>query len=120
MASVSCIYGLGSVEDYNALARTIKKGDTIQRDKFLRQLTEMQYVRSSIEFKNGMFHVLGDTVEVFPPDRDSVFRIEFFGDEVEAVSSRSGVIHELNSVTIFPSARRDYREKDVQLLNTRT
>jgi len=81
VASVSCIYGLGSVDDYNSLAQTLKVGDNIQRDKFLRHLTDLQYVRSSMEFRNGMFHVLGDTVEVFPPDRDTVFRIEFFGVE---------------------------------------
>ncbi|MBD3361035.1 excinuclease ABC subunit UvrB [Candidatus Peregrinibacteria bacterium] len=107
VASVSCIYGLGSVEDYTDLARKIEQGEILQRDKFLRYLTDLQYVRSSMEFKNGMFHVLGDTVEVFPPDRDTVFRIEFFGDEIEAVSevdSFTGeLIKELKSVTIFPA-----------------
>ncbi len=107
VASVSCIYGLGSVEDYRNLAQTIKVGDTIVRDKFLRKLTDIQYTRSSMEFKNGMFHVLGDTVEVFPPDRDTVFRFEFFGDEVEAISEveefTGEVLHELNSITIFPA-----------------
>lgn len=107
VASVSCIYGLGSVQDYNDLAQTIKVGDVIARDKFLRHLTDLQYIRSSMEFKNGMFHVLGDSVEVFPPDRDSVFRIEFFGDEVDAISEVEAwtgeVLHELNSVTIFPA-----------------
>lgn len=107
VASVSCIYGLGSVEDYNQLAVTVSVGEIIQRDKFLRRLTEMQYIRSSMDFKNSMFHVLGDTVEVFPPDRDTVFRMEFFGDEIEAISevdSFTGeIINELNSATIFPA-----------------
>lgn len=107
VASVSCIYGLGAVQDYESLAREIKVGENVVRDKFLRHLTGLQYTRSSMEFKNGMFHVLGDTVEVFPKDRDSVFRIEFFGDEVEAISevdSFTGeMIHELNSVKIFPA-----------------
>jgi excinuclease ABC B subunit len=107
VASVSCIYGLGSVEDYNALAQEIKVGDMIVRDRFLRQLTDLQYTRSNIEFKNGMFHVLGDVVEIFPRDRDTIFRIEFFGDEVEAISEADAftgeVINELESVTIFPS-----------------
>ncbi|MBI4232104.1 excinuclease ABC subunit UvrB [Candidatus Peregrinibacteria bacterium] len=107
VASVSCIYGLGSVEDYNSLARKVKVGEILVRDKFLRQLTEMQYHRSQMDFKNGMFHVLGDTVEVFPPDRDTVFRFEFFGDEVEAISevdSFTGeLIKELDGVTIFPA-----------------
>lgn len=107
VASVSCIYGLGSVDDYTALARTLKVGETIVRDRFLRQLTDLQYTRSSMEFRNGMFHVLGDTVEVFPRDRDTVFRFEFFGDEIEAISevdSFTGeLLTELNSVTIFPA-----------------
>jgi len=107
VASVSCIYGLGSVDDYNALAQTVAVGDVIVRDRFLRQLTDLQYARSQMEFKNSMFHVLGDTVEVFLPDRDTVIRIEFFGDEVDAISEVEAftgeVIHELNSVTIFPA-----------------
>ncbi len=107
VASVSCIYGLGSVKDYNDLARTIEVGEVIARDKLLRQLTDLQYTRSTMDFKNGMFHVLGDTVEIFPRDRDTVFRIEFFGDDIEAISevdSFTGeLINELNSVKIFPS-----------------
>ncbi|MFH1534208.1 MAG: excinuclease ABC subunit UvrB [Nitrospirota bacterium] len=107
VASVSCIYGLGSVKDYEALARTIKVGDIIQRDKLLRQLTDLQYTRSSMDFKNRMFHVLGDTVEIFPPDKDVVIRIEFFDNEVEAISevdSFTGeLIKTLSEITIFPA-----------------
>jgi len=107
VSSVSCIYGLGDVSDYEDLALDVKVGDVIQRDKFLRLLTDLQYTRSTTDFKNGMFHVLGDVVEVYPRDRDSVFRIDFFGDEVDAISeveSWTGeVINELNSVKIFPS-----------------
>ncbi|MFA6917734.1 MAG: excinuclease ABC subunit UvrB [Candidatus Gracilibacteria bacterium] len=107
VASVSCIYGLGNVEDYSKMAVHLKVGETISRDKLLRKLTDIQYVRSNIEFKNGMFHVLGDTIEIFPPDRDSVFRLEFFGDEIEAISEvetfTGEVIHELNSLDIFPA-----------------
>ncbi len=107
VASVSCIYGLGSVEDYDAMAQTYKVGQNIARDRMLRQLTDMQYVRSAIEFKNSMFHVMGDTVEIFPPDRDTIFRVEFFGDEIEAISecdSFTGeMINELDSIMIFPA-----------------
>lgn len=107
VASVSCIYGLGSFDSYNQLAVTLKTGETIQRDRFLRRLTDLQYTRSHMEFKNGMFHVLGDTVEIFPPDRDNVFRIEFFGDEIEAISeveSFTGeIIKSMEEVTIFPA-----------------
>ena len=107
VASVSCIYGLGSFDSYNQLAITLKTGETIQRDRFLRRLTDLQYTRSHMEFKNGMVHVLGDTVEIFPPDRDSVFRIEFFGDEIEAISeveSFTGeIIKTMDEVIIFPA-----------------
>ena len=77
VASVSCIYGLGSVDEYAALAITLKKGENFQRDKLLRRLTDIQYTRSQMEFKQGMFHVMGDTVEIFPPGQDTVFRFEF-------------------------------------------
>ena len=107
VATVSCIYGLGSVEDYENLAQTVRVGDVIQRDVFLRHLADMQYTRSQMEFKQGMFHVLGDTVEVFPPDGDTVYRVEFFGDDVEKIveadSFTGEVIHEMLEVTIFPT-----------------
>jgi excinuclease ABC subunit B len=115
VASVSCIYGLGSFDNYNQLAITIKKGETLQRDKLLRRLTDLQYTRSHMEFKNRMFHVLGDTIEIFPPDRDNVFRIEFFGDEVEAISevdSFTGeLIKQMDEVTLFP-AKHDVTTQD--------
>lgn len=118
VASVSCIYGLGSVDDYNALARKVAVGDTVVRDKFLRNLSDLQYTRSAMDFKNGMFHVLGDTVEVFPPDRDTVFRLEFFGDEIDAISevdSFTGeLIRELESVTIFPAKHDVTTEEKVK------
>jgi len=107
VASVSCIYGLGSVDDYEALAIEVKLGEERKRDKFLRHLTDIQFTRSNIEFKQGMFNVLGDTVEVFPADRDSVFRFEFFGDELDKItevdSFTGEFIAELESVKIFPA-----------------
>lgn len=118
VASVSCIYGLGSVEDYQALAQTLKTGQTIQRDKFLRHLTDMQYQRSNLDFKNGMFNVLGDTVEVFPPDRDTVYRIEFFGDEIDKmaeVESFTGeIVKEMDELTIFPAKHDVTTEEKVK------
>ena len=108
IASVSCIYGLGNVEDYEALAITLKKGEPVQRDKLLRRLTDIQYRRSSIEFKQGMFHVLGDTVEIFPPGGDTVFRIELPFDEIETIqevdSFTGELITNLNEISIFPAA----------------
>jgi excinuclease ABC subunit B len=115
VASVSCIYGLGDVEDYSKFAIELKVGEDRKRDKLLRQLSDIQYKRSSIEFKQGMFHVMGDTVEIFPPDRDTVFRLEFFGDEMEKISEVDSFtgefIRELESVKIFP-AKHDVTSKD--------
>ncbi|PIR49048.1 excinuclease ABC subunit B [Candidatus Peregrinibacteria bacterium CG10_big_fil_rev_8_21_14_0_10_55_24] len=107
VASVSCIYGLGSVSDYEALAVTIKRGEALQRDRLLRRLTDIQYKRSGIEFKQGMVHVLGDTVEIFPPAGDTVIRIEMPFDEVETIqevdSFTGELIHDLQEATIFPA-----------------
>ena len=107
VSSVSCIYGLGNPGDYEDLKITLKVGETRQRDKLLRHLTDLQYTRSNIEFKNGMFHVLGDVVEIFPPGMDSVYRIDFFGDEIEAIQEVENftgeLIEELSEVTIFPA-----------------
>ena len=108
VASVSCIYGLGNVEDYEALAITLKRGQPLQRDKLLRQLTDIQYRRSSMEFKQGMFHVLGDTVEIFPPGADTVIRIEMPFDEIDVIqevdSFTGELLAELNEIQVFPAA----------------
>lgn len=107
IATVSCIYGLGSVEDYNQLAQMLKKGDVIQRDVFLRHLVDMQYQRSTMDFKQGMFNVMGDTVEVFPPDRDTVYCFEFFGDEIDRISEADAItsetIQDYDEITLFPA-----------------
>ena len=108
VSSVSCIYGLGNVADYESLALTIKRGMPFQRQRFLRLLTDIQYKRSSMSFKQGMFHVLGDTVEVFPPSGDTVIRIEMPFDEIDSIqevdSFTGELIGDMNEVTIFPAA----------------
>lgn len=115
VASVSCIYGLGDVEDYTSFKIELKVGEERKREKLLRHLTDIQYTRSHMEFKQGMFHVLGDTVEIFPPDRDTVFRIEFFGDEIERITEADSFtgeeLRELESVHIFP-AKHDVTSHD--------
>ena len=107
VATVSCIYGLGSVEDYQNISITLKKGEERNRDKLLRHLTDMQYTRSQLEFKQSMFHVLGDVVEIFPPNSDNIISLDFFGDEIETIretdSFTGEVIRELDEVTIFPA-----------------
>lgn len=108
VSSVSCIYGLGDVQDYQALAITLKRGMPFQRQRLLRILTDIQYKRSAMQFKQGMFHVLGDTVEIFPPSGDTVIRIEMPFDEIETIqevdSFTGELIGDMNEVTIFPAA----------------
>jgi excinuclease ABC subunit B len=108
VASVSCIYGLGNVEDYEALAIKLKRGDPMKRDHLLRRLTDIQYRRSGTDFKQGMYHVLGDTVEVFPPAGDTVIRIECPFDEIEVIqevdSFTGEILTELNEIMIFPAS----------------
>ena len=108
VASVSCIYGIGSVEDYGSMAVTIKKGETRRRDKFLRHLTDIQYQRNDIDFSRSTFRVRGDVVDVIPSGGESAYRIEFFGDEVERISEVNPLtgetIAEPEEVKIFPSS----------------
>ncbi|OGJ45775.1 excinuclease ABC subunit B [Candidatus Peregrinibacteria bacterium RIFOXYA12_FULL_33_12] len=115
VSSVSCIYGLGSVDDYGALAIELKVGENIQRDKLLRKLTEIQYRRSQLTFEQGMFHVLGDVLEIFPPGGDIAYRLEFFGDEIEKITEidhfTGEVYNEMNNVIIFP-AKHDVTTKE--------
>ena len=107
VATVSCIYGLGSVDDYQGMCLDVKVGEKRQRDKFLRHLTDMQYNRSQLEFKQGMFNVLGDVVEVFPPSSDNVYQIEFFGDEIDRIveydSFTGEILEEHTAIKIFPA-----------------
>jgi excinuclease ABC subunit B len=86
VASVSCIYGLGSPKEYLDMRIELKPGDKIARDTLLRQFTDLQYVRAAMDFKQGMFHVLGDTIEVFPPGGDTAIRLEFWDDEIEKIT----------------------------------
>jgi excinuclease ABC subunit B len=86
VASVSCIFGLGSPADYMELAADIKIGECVDRDEFLRQLVGMQYRRNDLNLVRGTFRVRGDTLEFVGVDEDLVHRIEFFGDEIEAIN----------------------------------
>jgi excinuclease ABC subunit B len=107
VATVSCIYGIGSPKDFLDLAIEIKVGDQIKRDALLRKLTDIQYTRSHNDFKQGMFHVLGDTVEIFPPESDTVIRLEMFGDEIDKITEVADFtgefIADLDEVLIFPA-----------------
>jgi len=109
VASVSCIYGLGSPEAYHGLLIRLEQGMELDRNQLLRRLVDIQYSRNDIDFHRGTFRVRGDTVEVFPAyEEDRALRIEFFGDEVEAISEidplRGKVIDRLLATAIFPAS----------------
>ena len=109
VASVSCIYGLGTAEAYYGLLQQIEKGQEFLRDRFIRSLIDIQYERNDIDFHRGTFRVRGDTIEVFPPyEEERAVRIEFFGDEVERIVEfdplRGVQLGELDKVAIFPNS----------------
>ncbi|HEY5549934.1 MAG TPA: excinuclease ABC subunit UvrB [Candidatus Saccharimonadales bacterium] len=108
VASVSCIYGIGSVEDYTNMTIKIKKGQRRVRDKLMRQLTDIQYRRNDMAFERGNFRVRGDVVDVFPAGDEAAYRIEFFGDEVERmtrINPLTGEIEKsLDLLSIYPGS----------------
>ncbi len=108
VASVSCIYGIGSPEDYGDMAIHLKLKERRQQDKFVRLLTDIQYHRNDIDFHRGTFRVRGDVVDVFPAGSDVAYRVEFFGDEVERITRldplTGEILGEPSELTIFPSS----------------
>ncbi|HIE71875.1 MAG TPA: hypothetical protein EYP98_17775, partial [Planctomycetes bacterium] len=108
VASISCIYGLGSPENYRELSVQVKKGQSIDRDVLLRQLTAIQFVRDNYEFQAGRFRVRGDVVEVYPSYEEArAIRIEMFGDEIESIFAidplRGEILEQLDEITIYPT-----------------
>ncbi|MEQ7009601.1 excinuclease ABC subunit UvrB [Actinopolymorpha sp. B17G11] len=97
VASVSCIYGLGSADEYLGQMTTLKVGHEVERDKLLRRLVEMQYSRNDASGARGTFRVRGDTLEIFPKYEEMAVRVEFFGDEVERLSTLHPVTGEILS-----------------------
>lgn len=108
VASVSCIYGIGSVEDYDGLSVSIKTGERRVRDKLLRQLMDIQYQRNDIDFHRGTFRVRGDVVDIFPAGEEVAYRVDFFGDEVERImqidSLTGEILANLDQHKIFPGS----------------
>src|SRR6266850_1258046 len=108
VASVSCIYGIGSVEDYMGESLKIEKGQSIRREVFLRKLTEMLYERNDYDLARLRFRVRGDVVDLVPANEEKVYRVEFFGDEVERIQELDAVTGEIlgtrNDFTIFPAS----------------
>ena len=109
VASVSCIYGLGSVESYSSLAVTIEKGMTVDIPDLARRLTELQYQRNDIAFERSRFRIKGDTLDIFPSHyEDSAWRVSFFGDDVESIFEFDPLTGEkkleLPSITVYPAS----------------
>ena len=108
VASVSCIYGIGSVEDYNGLSIEVKRGERLVRDRFLRLLTDIQYQRNDIDFHRSTFRVHGDVVDVFPAGEELAYRIDFFGDEVDRITRidplTGEILSNLDEYKIFPGS----------------
>ena len=120
IASVSCIYGLGSPEEYREMVVSIRKGMEIERNQLLRRLVDIQYERNDVNFTRGTFRVRGDVVEIFPASRDEkCIRVELFGDEVDRireVDALTGeVLSEREHVAIFPASHFVTREEKMKI-----
>jgi len=107
VASVSCIYGLGSPEEYYSFVLNLKRGESYNRYRLLHKLVEMQYERNDIDFTRGKFRIRGDTLEIQPAYEELALRIEFFGDEVERIVEidplTGELIARLDSIDIYPA-----------------
>lgn len=120
IASVSCIYGLGSPEEYREMVVSIRTGMEIERNQLLRKLVDIQYERNDINFTRGTFRVRGDVVEIFPASRDEhCVRIEFFGDEIDRIREVDALTGEILSerehVAIFPASHFVTREEKMKI-----
>ena len=108
VASVSCIYGIGSPDDYADMSIHLTVGERRLQDKFVRQLTDIQYQRNDIDFHRGTFRVKGDVVDVFPAGSDVAYRIEFFGDQLDRITRidplTGEILGEPHTIQIFPSS----------------
>jgi excinuclease ABC subunit B len=107
VASVSCIYGLGSPDEYGKEVLTLRKGETRKRDKVLRFLTDIFYERNDYNFTRGKFRVRGDTMDIHPVGQDAAVRIEFWGDAIERITEIDAltgeILGDLSSIDIFPA-----------------
>jgi excinuclease ABC subunit B len=120
IASVSCIYGLGSPEEYKEMLLSLRPGMEIERNQLLRKLVDIQYERNDIDFSRGKFRVRGDVVEIFPASRDTqCVRIEFFGDEIDRIREIDALTGEVlgdrQHIAIFPASHFVTREDKMQI-----
>jgi excinuclease ABC subunit B len=119
VASVSCIYGLGSPDAYAKLLLFLEKGQRIERDQVLRRLVDIQYMRSDYDFHRGTFRVRGDVVEVYPASEEGrALRVEFFGDEVESIAEidplRGKLLTRIPNVAIYPASHYVTPKEDLE------
>jgi excinuclease ABC subunit B len=107
VASVSCIYGIGSPDDFRGMLVTVARGQQVARDELLRRLVDIQYIRNDIDFARGTFRVRGDTIEIKPSSEENTLRIEMFGDEVTRLSIvdpvSGNLMRERDAVNIYPA-----------------
>jgi excinuclease ABC subunit B len=120
IASVSCIYGLGSPEEYREMVLSLRTGMEIERNQLLHRLVDIQYERNDIDFKRGTFRVRGDVVEIFPVSRDEhCMRVEFFGDEIDRIREVDALTGEIMAdrehVAIFPASHFVTREEKMRV-----
>ena len=108
VASVSCIYGIGSPADYADMSVKVQVSERYRQDKFIRHLNDIQYHRNDIDFARGNFRVRGDVIDIFPSGRETAYRIEFFGDEVERILEidplTGEIINQPPDIKIFPTS----------------
>ena len=109
VASVSCIYGLGSPEAYYGMLLLLEEGKEVPRDEMLRRLVEIQYERNDIDFHRGTFRVRGDIVEIFPPyEEEQAIRVEFFGDLIESITLvdplRGKKLNSIRKIAVYPGS----------------
>ncbi|MFM7202556.1 MAG: excinuclease ABC subunit UvrB [Myxococcota bacterium] len=119
IASVSCIYGLGSPEAYYGMILQVEPGQQVSREKILAKLVEIQYTRNDFDFHRGTFRVRGDTIEVYPAYEDEkAIRIELWGDEVESISEidplRGRVLRKLEKLTVYPASHHVTERETVE------
>jgi excinuclease ABC subunit B len=121
VASVSCIYGLGSPQSYAKLVLPIKTGETISREKFMRRLVDIQYGRNDVNLIRGTFRARGDVIDIFPAhQRDEMLRVEFFGDEIERVSLIDAIsgatVRTVKELTLYPNSHYVTDRTDMKVI----
>ena len=119
VASVSCIYGLGDPDAYYGMLIFIEPGQKIKREEFLQQLVELQYERVNVDFDRGVFRVRGDVVELYPSYQENAYRIEFWGDEIDSISTIDPLLGEVihkheNRIPIYPKTHYVMSKKTIK------